>query len=50
MIKLHEIQNQFNEQKIFDQKNHAEKLSAQIEKLKDESDFNQRLKNQDIKK
>ena len=31
-------------------KNHIEKLSAQIEKLKDENNFNQRLKNQDIKK
>ena len=50
MIKLHEIRDQFNEQKISDQKNHIEKLSAQIEKLKSENDFNQRLKNQDIKK
>ena len=41
---------QVKEQEISDQKNHIEKLSAQIEKLKDENDFNQRLKNQDIKK
>ena len=44
------MQKEFKEQKISDQKNHIEKLSAQIEKLKDENDFNQRLKNQDIKK
>ena len=44
------MQKELNEQKKFDQKNHIEKLSAQIEKLKDENDFNQRLKNQDIKK
>ena len=36
--------------KISNQKNHIEKLCAQVEELKDESDFNQRLKNQDIKK
>ena len=50
MIKLHEIQERFKEQKNSDQKNHIEKLSAQIEELKDESDFIQRLKSQDIKK
>ena len=44
------MQKELKEQKISDQKNHIEKLSAQIEKLKDENDFNQRLKNQDIKK
>ena len=38
------------EKKNSDQKNHIEKLSAQIEKLKDENDFTERLKNQDIKK
>ena len=38
------------EQKNFDQNNHIEKLSAQIKKLKDKNDFNQRQKNQDIKK
>ena len=32
------------EQIIFDQNNHIEKLSAQIKKLKDENDFNQRQK------
>ena len=31
-------------------KNHSQDLIAQIKKLKDESDFNQRLTNQDIKK
>ena len=50
MIKIHEMQKELKEQNISDQKNHIEKLSAQIEKLKDENDFNQRLKNQDIKK
>ena len=50
MIKLHKIQKERKEQKISDQKNHIEKLSAQIQKLKDENDFNQILKNQDIKK
>ena len=44
------MQKEIKEQKNFDQKNHIEKLSAQIEKLKDENNFNQRLKNQDIKK
>ena len=50
LIKLHKIQKEHKEQKISDQKNHIEKSSARIEKLKDENDFNQRLKNQDIKK
>ena len=44
------MQKEIKEQKISDQKNHIEKLSAQIEKLKSKNDFNQRLKNQDIKK
>ena len=44
MIKLHNIQEKFNEQKISEQKNHIEKMSAKIEELKDEIDFNQRLK------
>ena len=50
IIKIYEMQKDLKEQKISDQKNHIEKLSSQIEKLKDENDFNQRLKNQDIKK
>ena len=50
IIKIHEMKKELKEQKNFDQKNHIEKLSAQIEKLKDESDFNQRQKNQDINK
>ena len=50
MIKIHEMQKELKEQKISDQKNHIEKLSAKIEKLKDKNDFNQRQKNQDIKK
>ena len=49
-IKIHEIQKEFKEQRISDQKNDIEKLSAQIKELKDEKDLNQRLKNQDIKK
>ena len=44
------MQKQLKEQKNSDQKNHIEKLFAQIEELKDENNFNQRLKNQDIKK
>ena len=40
LIKLHKMQKECKEQKISDQKNHIEKLSAQIEKLRDESDFN----------
>ena len=44
IIKLHKMQIELKEQKISDQKNHIEKLSAQIEKLKDESDFNERQK------
>ena len=50
LIKLHKMQKERKEQKNFDQNNHIEILSAQIKKLKDESDFNQRLTNQDIKK
>ena len=45
MIKLHELQERFNEQKNSNQKNHIEKLFVKIEELKYESDFNQRLKN-----
>ena len=44
LIKLHKMQNERKEQKISDQNNHIEKLYAQIKKLKDESDFNQRQK------
>ena len=44
-IKIHEIQKEFKEREIFDQKNDIENLSAKIEELKDEKDFNQRLKN-----
>ena len=44
------MQKERKEQKISDQKNHIEKMSAQIEKLKDESDLNQRIKNQDTRK
>ena len=50
MIKLHEIQERSKEQNISDQKKHIENLSAKIEELKDVSDFNQILKNKDIKK
>ena len=35
MIKLHKMQKELKEQKNSDQKNHIEKLSTQIEKLKD---------------
>ena len=44
LIKLHRMQKERKEQKISDQNNHIEKLSAQIKKLKDENDFNQRQK------
>ena len=44
------MQKERKQLKISDQKNHIEKLFAQIEKLKDESELNQRQKNQDIKK
>ena len=50
LIELHELQEKFKERKIFDQENNIEKLSMQIKELKDESDFHQRLKNEDIKK
>ena len=49
-IKLHEIQKEFKEHPISYQKNDIEKLSTQIKELKDEKDFNQILKNLDIKK
>ena len=44
LIKLHRMQKERKEQKISDHNNHIEKLSAQINKLKDENDFNQRQK------
>jgi len=50
LIKLNHMEKERKEQLISDQNNHIEKLYAQIKKLKDESDFNQRLTNQDIKK
>ena len=50
LIRLHHMQKERKEQIISDQNNHIEKLYAQIKKLKDESDFNQRRKNKDIKK
>ena len=50
LIKLNYMEKECKEQLISDQNNHIEKLHAQIKKLKDESDFNQRLTNQDIKK
>ena len=40
IIKIHQMQNELKEQKNSDQKNHIEKLSTQIEKLKHENDFN----------
>ena len=49
LIKLHKMQKERKEQIISNQNNHIEKWSGQIKKLKDESDFNQRLKNQDTK-
>ena len=36
LIKLHKMQKEHKEQIISDQKNHIEKLYAQIKKLKDE--------------
>ena len=50
LIKLNHMEKERKEQLISDQNNHIEKLYAQIKKLKDESDFNQRRTNQDIKK
>ena len=50
LIKLNHMEKERKEQLIFDQNNHIENLCAQIKELKDESDFNQRLTNQDIKK
>ena len=44
LIKLHRMQKEHKEQKNFNQNNHIEKLSAQIKKLKDQNDFNQRQK------
>ena len=44
LIKLHKKQKKRKEQKISDQKNHIENLSAQIEKLKDENEFDQKQK------
>ena len=44
LIKLHKMQKERKEQKNFDQKNHIENLSAQIEKLKDESEFDHKQK------
>ena len=44
LIKLHKMQKEHKEQKISDQKNQIENLSAQIEKLKDESELNHRQK------
>ena len=49
-IKIHDIQNNFKEREIFNKKHNIQKLSAKIEELKDEKDFNQRLKSPDIKK
>ena len=40
LIKLHKMQKERKEQNISDQNNHIEKLSTQIKKLKDESEFN----------
>ena len=44
LIKSHKMQKECKEQIISDQNNHIENLSAQIKKLKDENDFNQRQK------
>ena len=50
IIEIHKIDEKYKEKNISNQKNHIEKLYAQIDELKEENDFNQRLKNQDIKK
>ena len=50
IIEIHKIEETYKEKNISNRKNHIQKLSVQIEELKDENDFNQRLKNQDIKK
>ena len=50
IIQIHKIEEKYKEKNISNQKNHIEKFYAQIEELKDENDFNQRLKNQNIKK
>ena len=44
------MQKELKEQKNSNQKSHIEKLSAQIKKLKSQNEYNQRLKNQYIKK
>ena len=44
-IIIHEIQKEFKEWQIFDQKTDIENFSAKFEELKDEKDFNQRIKN-----
>ena len=40
IIGIHKIDKKYKEKNISNQKNHIEKLSAQIEELKDENDFN----------
>ena len=50
IIEIHKIEKKYNEKNISNLKNHIEFFFAQIEELKNENDFNQRLKNQDIKK
>ena len=50
IIEIHKIDEKYKEKNISNQKNHIDKLYAQIDGLKEENDFNQRLKNQDIKK
>ena len=42
IIKIHEMLKELKEHTNFDQKNHIENLSTQIEKLKDESEFDQK--------
>ena len=44
LIRLHKMQKERKGQKISDQNIQIEKLLAQIKKLKDENDFNQRQK------
>ena len=50
IIEIHKIDEKYKEKNISNQKNHIENLYVQIDELKEENDFNQRLKNQDIKK
>ena len=45
IIEIHKIEEKYKEKNISNQKNHIEKLYVQIEELKNENDFNQRLKN-----